>query len=73
MQAWAKHKVQHTEMADSAEAVGQVVEYSAAAYQAKHDRPVERLLKDREELLAFYRYPEEHWRHLCMTKGLRVT
>ena len=54
-------------MADVAETVGQVVEYSAAAYQAKHDKPVECLLKNHEGLLAFFSYPDEHWLYLRTT------
>ena len=36
----------------------------AATYQAKFPKAVECLLKDQEELLAFYDFPAEHWRHL---------
>lgn len=42
-------------MADSAEAMGQVVGYFAAAYQAKYDKALECLIEDRAELLAFYK------------------
>jgi transposase-like protein len=35
-----------------------------ATYQAKYPKAVECLLKDKEELLAFYDFPAEHWQHL---------
>ena len=38
-----------------------------AAYEAKFDKAVDCLVKDREDLPAFYDYPAEHWRHLRTT------
>ena len=35
-----------------------------ATYQAKYPKALECLLKDKDELLAFYDFPAEHWRHL---------
>lgn len=35
-----------------------------ASYEAKYPRASECLAKDREEMLAFYDFPAEHWRHL---------
>ena len=35
-----------------------------AAYQAKYAKSAECLLKDQDELLAFYDFPAEHWAHL---------
>ena len=37
------------------------MEKFAATYQAKYPKTVECLLKDKEELLAFYDFPAEHW------------
>ena len=44
-----------------------------ASYQAKYPRAVECLLKDREELLAFYDFPAEHWSHLRTTNPIEST
>jgi putative transposase len=33
-------------------------------YQAKYPKAVECLLKDKEQLMAFYDFPAEHWQHL---------
>ncbi len=42
-------------------------------YQAKYDGACECLTKDREELLAFYDFPAEHWRHLRTTNPIEST
>jgi transposase-like protein len=36
-------------------------------YQAKYPKATECLAKDRDELLAFYDFPAEHWKHLRTT------
>jgi transposase-like protein len=33
----------------------------------KYDKAAECLIKDRDELLAFYDFPAEHWKHLRTT------
>ena len=35
-----------------------------AKYQAKYDKAADCLAKDRDELLAFYDFPAEHWKHI---------
>lgn len=40
------------------------------AFEAKHLRAVECLVKDQEELLAFYDFPAEHWVHLRTTNPI---
>jgi len=45
----------------------------AATYQAKFPRAVECLLKDQEELLAFYDFPAEHWAHLRTSNPIEST
>jgi transposase-like protein len=45
----------------------------AATYQAKYPRAVECLLKDQEELLAFYDFPAEHWQHLRTSNPIEST
>ena len=39
-------------------------------FAAKHPKAVECLLKDQEELLAFYDFPAEHWIHLRTTNPI---
>lgn len=42
-------------------------------YGAKHPRAAEKLIKDREALLAFYDFPAEHWTHLRTTNPIEST
>jgi putative transposase len=49
------------------------MEKFAATYQAKYPRAVECLLKDKEELLAFYDFPAEHWQHLRTSNPIEST
>jgi transposase-like protein len=39
-------------------------------FAAKHDKAVLCLSKDREELLAFYNFPAEHWMHIRTTNPI---
>ena len=40
------------------------IDVFADKYNAKHDKAVACLTKDREALLAFFDFPAEHWGHL---------
>jgi len=42
-------------------------------HQAKWPKAVECLLKDKDELLAFYDFPAEHWRHLRTSNPIEST
>jgi putative transposase len=44
-----------------------------ATYQAKYAKATDCLAKDREELLAFYDFPAEHWVHLRTTNPIEST
>lgn len=43
------------------------------AYDAKYPKAVDCLTKDREELLTFYDFPAQHWRHLRTTNPIEST
>jgi putative transposase len=45
----------------------------AATFQAKYPKAVECLLKDKDELLAFYDFPAEHWQHLRTSNPIEST
>jgi putative transposase len=49
------------------------MEKFAATYQAKYPKAVECLIKDKEELLAFYDFPAEHWQHLRTSNPIEST
>jgi len=44
-----------------------------ATYEAKYPKATECLAKDRSELLAFYDFPPEHWRHIRATNPIEST
>jgi transposase-like protein len=44
-----------------------------ATYQAKYPKAVECLTKDRDELLAFYDFPAEHWQHIRTSNPIEST
>jgi transposase-like protein len=58
--------------ATTADAI-KAMEKFAATYQAKYPKAVECLLKDKEELLAFYDFPAEHWQHLRTSNPIEST
>jgi len=42
-------------------------------HEAKYPKAAECLRNDREELLSFYRFPAEHWKHLRTTNPIEST
>jgi putative transposase len=42
-------------------------------YEAKWPKATEKVAKDREELVAFYAFPAEHWIHLKTTNPIEST
>lgn len=42
-------------------------------FEAKYPKAMEKLTKDREELLAFYDFPAEHWVHIRTTNPIEST
>lgn len=39
-------------------------------YGIKYEKAVAKLIKDRTELLAFYDFPAEHWKHIRTTNPI---
>jgi transposase-like protein len=44
-----------------------------ATYAQKYPKATEKLIEDRDALLAFYDFPAEHWAHLCTTNPIEST
>ena len=42
-------------------------------YEGKWPKATEKIVKDREELLAFFDFPAEHWVHLKTTNPIEST
>jgi putative transposase len=70
LQPGAKEKLHEIWMADTREAANKAFDLFIETYQAKYPKAVECLAKDREELLAFYDFPAEHWIHLRTTNPI---
>jgi transposase-like protein len=69
----AKDMLHEIWMAATKEDAIKAMEKFAATHQAKYPKAVECLLKDREELLAFYDFPAEHWQHLRTSNPIEST
>jgi transposase-like protein len=69
----AKASLQAIWMAASREQAEKAMAAFAATYGAKYPKAVSCLTGDREELLAFYSFPAEHWKHLRTTNPIEST
>ena len=70
LQAGAKEKLHEIWMADTRQAAHQAFDLFVETYQAKYPKAAECLQKDRDELLAYYDFPAEHWIHLRTTNPI---
>ena len=66
----AKKMLHEIWMADTRKDADKAFEAFANTYRAKHPKAVECLEKDRDELLAFYDFPAEHWSHIRTTNPI---
>jgi len=66
----ALHEIMNAEKKGAAETA---VVHFQEAYGAKYPKATEKLLKDREALLAHFEYPAEHWLHLRTTNAIEST
>jgi transposase-like protein len=73
MQERAKADLHEIWMAETKKAALEAFDTFVVKYQAKYPGAVECLVKDRDELLAFYDFPAEHWRHLRTTNPIEST
>ena len=61
------------DMAETKAEAEAAFDFFVQAYGAKYDKAVERLIKDRDRLLAFYNFPAEHWKHIRTTNPIEST
>ena len=73
VQGKAKASLEEIWMAESREAAQKAMDAFVETYGAKYPKAVECLTKDRDELLAFYDFPAEHWKHLRTTNPIEST
>lgn len=69
----AKSDIHEIWMASTREAADKAFDTFLAKYEAKYSAAGKCLRKDREELLAFYDFPAEHWKHLRTTNPIEST
>jgi putative transposase len=70
LQARAKEAIHDIWMAETRVAANQAFDSFLETYGAKYPKACECLAKDREELLTFYDFPAEHWKHLRTTNPI---
>jgi transposase-like protein len=73
LQAKAKSALHEIWMAATRRDAQRAFEVFVKTYQAKYPQATEKLLKDREVLLAFYDFPAEHWIHIRTTNPIEST
>jgi putative transposase len=65
--AKAKRALQEIWMAETKKDALAAFDAFVETWAVKYDKAAECLIKDRDELLAFYDFPAEHWKHLRTT------
>jgi len=69
-QGKAKESLHDIWMAETKEDAGKAFDLFVETYEAKYPKAAECLTKDRDELLAFYDFPAEHWKHIRTTNPI---
>jgi len=69
-QPTVKGDIQDIWMAETRERAIKAFDTCVAKYGAKYPKAIACLTKDRDELLAFYDFPAEHWQHLRTTNPI---
>jgi transposase-like protein len=70
MQSKVKASLHEIWMASTREDAYKAFDNTIALYSAKYPKAMECLAKDKEELLAFYDFPAEHWIHIRTTNPI---
>lgn len=73
LQAQAKAQLHEIWMAPTRAAAVSAFERFVQRYRAKYPKAADKLLADRDALLAFYDFPAEHWIHLRTTNPIEST
>ena len=68
--AKAKGLLKDIYLAETRKAAEDALGHFCEVFDAKHPKAVECLVKDRDELLAFYNFPAEHWVHIRTTNPI---
>ena len=66
----AKSDLQDIWMAETKKEANAAFDLFVETYGVKYEKAVAKLVKDRAELLAFYDFPAEHWKHIRTTNPI---
>src|SRR5512142_1967597 len=69
-QAKAKGMLHEIYLAETKAGAEKAFDLFVKTYEAKYPKATERLVKDRDVLLAFYDFPAEHWVHIRTTNPI---
>lgn len=73
LQPQAKSMLQQIWMSSKREEATRAFDLFLKAYEVKHPKSTECLVKDRDVLLTFYDFPAQHWAHLRTTNPIEST
>lgn len=73
LQAKAKQQIHDIWLNETKEDANKSFDFFIKTYQAKYSNATECLAKDRDELLVFYDFPAEHWKHIRTTNPIEST
>ena len=73
LQPKAKAKLHEIWMAPTRAAAITAFDHFLEDYSAKYSKATDGLKKDRDELLTFYDFPAEHWKHIRTTNPIEST
>lgn len=73
IQPKAKAHLKNIWMAETKAEADTAFDFFVEAYGVKYDRAVKCLTKDRADLLTFYDFPAEHWKHIRTTNPIEST
>lgn len=73
VQPAAKRALHKIWQADTKETAQKAFDLFLSKFEAKYPKATVCLSKDRDDLLAFYDFPAEHWRHLRTTNPIEST
>jgi len=70
LQPDAKDKLRQIYLSDTRKAAHEAFDLFVRTFEAKYPKATACLTKDRDDLLAFYDFPAEHWIHLRTTNPI---
>lgn len=73
VQSKAKARLHDIWQAETHAAATAALDFFVEAYGVKWNKPVAKLIKDRDALLTFYDFPAEHWKHIRKSNPIEST